>query len=688
MESLTPTSSRLCDVCDRVDFLKVLSSGRSYKNPIRETRQILGTVKHIADNPDCPICTFAYAFIQAEGDNRDISERSELMVECMRIPGSEHLRSTGVEPAYRLRLTLRCKRKHVVLASLDPVGQWQDINSLQHDYRMVRRPVLGSFDPALLRCWLEQSADKRRQREDGDSDLQDLMLRGHFRLIEVCSGNVITVRGATRYLTLSYVWGQCLQKKTSAYDGIPIGQANIAWTVDIESLPRTIRDAAILTRSIGEDYLWVDSICIDQSDVTDKAAVIEAMGGIYAGSVLTVVAAGGSDANAGLIGLEQRDIPEELKLSFMQHGESLLFLEPQPTLKTLIDGSKWNTRGWTYQEYLLSDRCVFFTETEVFLTCRGLICREAYELIARNPPFPGTARRTGKSISIYDTLSRALGMRDSVITHYGSTVEAFTARDLSHEGDRLFAFAGVLRLLQGYCPGTDMGPLSGLIAVSTAESEAYRFLEWLLWEPADYGRRAHRIEHDTTGLRALPSWSWTGWSGVVQFPSNDTGLEPIVLNDTNIYCIYRIPGIEQWPYIPEPCQISIQTGIVLHLWIPIIRCMLSPWYANTDPPGVYRIRPGGYGIVSCPRAQPEIPASLVNLGLIWINCDLLTPDVNELYDFLVLPAWRRSPETKRDHFYLMLVRQRGPYVERVALSYHNDSIKRLSTLSYRQVKLI
>jgi len=63
---------------------------------------------------------------------------SVLMAEREEVPGWEHLRSAGVEPAYRLGLSLRFEKKLVTrLASLDLVGQWQDIKSLQHRYRMV-----------------------------------------------------------------------------------------------------------------------------------------------------------------------------------------------------------------------------------------------------------------------------------------------------------------------------------------------------------------------------------------------------------------------------------------------------------------------------------------------------------------------------------------------------------------------
>jgi len=553
---------------------------------------------------------------------------------------------------------------------------------------MIRRPVTDCFDPKLLRLWLEQSDENVKTKPRYINDISTLIHLGRFRLLEVNSGNVIIVTHTTPYLTLSYVWGQCSLDKSPAHDSNPADREGVAWKVDIERLPQTVRDAVRLTQSIGEDFLWIDSICIDQSDGADKAANISAMGSIYAGGLVTIVAANGNDANAGLSRMTTTSM--EPQLEFAQGDQTLRFLEARPSLETLLKRSKWNTRGWTYQEHLLSKRCVFFTEAEVLFTHGGLIHREAYELIARNPPLLGTTVRTGKRISIFDISSRSTHTSSwsIVAKHYAHTVEAYAARDLSHKGDRLLAFAGILRLFSGFWVGTNLGPLSGLVAITNIGSGTSRFLEWLLWQPI--GTSVTRIQRDVTGLRALPSWSWTGRTGGIEFPFKDMGLRPIALNETNIYCIYEIPGVEQWPYKPEPCETCISTGIVLHLWIPVVRRMLRPCECSMESSSS-ELQPMAYEIVSHREVRPVVPASLLSPDLIWISPNEFTPDVNELYNFLVLPGWHRSSRTTYQHScLLMLVRCRGAYVERVALS---DGVSRRSVddafpSSYKHVMLI
>jgi hypothetical protein len=54
---------------------------------------------------------------------------------------------------------------------------------------------------------------------------------------------------------------------------------------------------------IGERYLWVDSLCIVQDDPQEKHGQIANMDAIYGNAILTINAAAGQDANAGLPGV-------------------------------------------------------------------------------------------------------------------------------------------------------------------------------------------------------------------------------------------------------------------------------------------------------------------------------------------------------------------------------------------------
>src|SRR5436305_5187597 len=63
--------------------------------------------------------------------------------------------------------------------------------------------------------------------------------------------------GSFDYLALSYVWGGVTQQSYQLRSKLAI-------------LPQTIEDAIDLVQKPGKRYLWVDSLCIDQSDDKDR----------------------------------------------------------------------------------------------------------------------------------------------------------------------------------------------------------------------------------------------------------------------------------------------------------------------------------------------------------------------------------------------------------------------------------
>lgn len=81
------------------------------------------------------------------------------------------------------------------------------------------------------------------------------------------------------YVALSYVWGP------------PSGD----W-------PQTILDALEVTKRLGEQYRWVDRLCINQTNLEEKHFLISKMDAIYEDAEFTIVAAVG-DARIGLPGV-------------------------------------------------------------------------------------------------------------------------------------------------------------------------------------------------------------------------------------------------------------------------------------------------------------------------------------------------------------------------------------------------
>ena len=92
------------------------------------------------------------------------------------------------------------------------------------------------------------------------------------------------------YLALSYVWGVVEQNMPNA------GRPGTALT----GLPRTVEDAMTFVKMLGKQYLWVDSVCIDQNNADEKLQQMGIMSEIYLGAYATIVALSSATANAGL----------------------------------------------------------------------------------------------------------------------------------------------------------------------------------------------------------------------------------------------------------------------------------------------------------------------------------------------------------------------------------------------------
>jgi len=123
-----------------------------------------------------------------------------------------------------------------------------------------------------------------------------------FRLIDVDQECIIETTTTCRYVTLSYLWGNAanLRLTTVNFSSLLQPKALQKYT---SLVPRTIQDAITFVRAIGERYLWCDALCLVQNDPEDVGNGVKAMDLIYENALLTIVAACGHDANAGLLGV-------------------------------------------------------------------------------------------------------------------------------------------------------------------------------------------------------------------------------------------------------------------------------------------------------------------------------------------------------------------------------------------------
>lgn len=297
------------------------------------------------------------------------------------------------------------------------------------------------------------------------------------------------------YAALSYVWGPDDQiHKTTTSSILHLrGQGSLE-TV-LRHYPKTIKDAIDLTRRMGIRYLWVDSCCIVQDSERVWKRNAQHMDLIYGNAAVTICAADGRDANEGLRALDVHKRHREQHIRTVAPGVQLMVSR---LAETSIKGSTWNTRAWTFQERLLSKRCLVFAEGRVFFQCYSATMLE--DVIAE-------PKGLGWSLNLVNVPSQLMrDIRSRPFYVYAQCIGLYSARLLTKQTDILEAFAGVENMLSRY--------LNGPLAFGLPTSH---FDLSLLWEPLGRPKRrwiAENPDHHQNRKRSeFPSWSWCGWSG-------------------------------------------------------------------------------------------------------------------------------------------------------------------------------
>ncbi|PPQ76820.1 hypothetical protein CVT25_004204, partial [Psilocybe cyanescens] len=180
------------------------------------------------------------------------------------------------------------------------------------------RIVHETVDSELIKKWIklcevhhvEKCTPKQGVIKTADNSIGVKVLR----LIDTQDQCIVEAAPGDRYLALSYVWGPVMPLVRLQQDTMVELAQKGAFERLREKLPITIQNAIDMVQMIGERYLWVDSLCLIQDHNDDMLDGIAHMDLVYQCAVCTIIAAHGSDANAGLPGLNEgsRDADQEI----------------------------------------------------------------------------------------------------------------------------------------------------------------------------------------------------------------------------------------------------------------------------------------------------------------------------------------------------------------------------------------
>ena len=240
-------------------------------------------------------------------------------------------------------------------------------------------------------------------------------------------------------------------------------------------LPETFRHAIQVVRSLGFQYLWIDSLCIVQDILQDWSSESIKMAQIYQNAAITLAATDSDDSESGLfVQLDGRyKAPCLLGTLFYGLGSSddhrkvQVYAKKEPMT---IRGDKvsarprgpLDTRAWVLQEELLSPRLLSFTNDGIFWECQHSDASESdpegcclydsrYE--QRFHPEINYARSFRRIINPAADAVQAKWAHVSPIRAWQSLVADYTSRSLSRDSDAVVAIQGIAdtisRLIQG-----------------------------------------------------------------------------------------------------------------------------------------------------------------------------------------------------------------------------------------------
>jgi hypothetical protein len=171
----------------------------------------------------------------------------------------------------------------------------------------------------------------------------------------------IPKKGETsNYVALSYCWGGP-QSLTTTSENLKSRTLGISPT----TLPQSILDAIKVTRELGLRFLWVDSLCILQDSAEDTLQKISTMGPIYQNATITIAAASAGNVGDGFL---QERAPLELLPLRNSLGTLYLAKHDKQRPERRPDEPLFS-RGWAFQEFLLSPRVIMYDKLQVTWHC-------------------------------------------------------------------------------------------------------------------------------------------------------------------------------------------------------------------------------------------------------------------------------------------------------------------------------
>lgn len=309
------------------------------------------------------------------------------------------------------------------------------------------------------------------------------------------------------YAALSHCWGGTTPVMTTTAN---INEYSASLPLD---LPNTFQDAISVARALDIQYIWIDSLCIIQDSTEDWLREASRMARIYSNAYVTISSDAAADSSAGFLGVPSRQAPHKMTIKYTksqsavdQTSLGLIHIRRRGFLAEELPFHSWTTergdsgrsklasRGWVFQERLLSPRTLHFSRNEMAWECRSVCECEC----------SATSLRPVRNTSVIKHFLHPRQVNSKLVesSWRNDVVPAFTQLELTFATDRLPAIAGLAEEFGKLRSGDEY--LAGLWLKSIKAD--------LLWHVTPISRGSARIPGKGT-----PTWSWGSVTGPVTY---------------------------------------------------------------------------------------------------------------------------------------------------------------------------
>ncbi|ERF75120.1 hypothetical protein EPUS_07809 [Endocarpon pusillum Z07020] len=492
----------LCDICRALDLKEMFEWGTV------DIELDLGLMHDLLTKTSCSFCRIVAVLCK---DGFDSLKRSSLN------PDPDAARESGFDIQQPIEVTV--VRNPILTQSTKPlvilkqhfrteyygpiVSLWTVRGDIRGRYTLNTRQYV---DFQLVRKMVDRCTSEHGsacgQKSRGLPESMELVV---VDVIQIC---LVTVDGSeVDFITLSYVWGTGPMVKTTKQT---FGHFQKPRSLVEAGVSRVIQDAAAVVQGLGKGYLWVDALCIIQDDEEHRLSQIRRMADIYGQSWLTIVALAGENSSSPLPGVSY---PRPQLVEVVQGMPITGILS---RLSSNAHNQIYERRAWTFQERLISRRCLYIGEHQVYLDCGHGETNDHEQILPPMDRYRWLLAAEFNSLNLIvkhmDKLNiSGFHQTESFCTdqlqRYSKIMSQYSTRELSFPSDIENAFLGIQDVLShklgwGFLAGLPTG-----------------VFDWaLLWLPHGQLQRRRWHKHgDGSTVVSPPSWSWFGWLGKVSY---------------------------------------------------------------------------------------------------------------------------------------------------------------------------